>query len=80
MNTAAVDHKAVPLTLPSGWGLSRNENGSITVWDADGGAVVVSAVAYEDRRMPEEMLYALADAMLEARANSRTLGPEPEKA
>lgn len=73
-------NKDVPLTLPPGWVFSRNENGSITIWHPHGDGVVVGGVAYVDRKEPEEMLYALADAMLEARANSRNLGPNPETA
>ena len=59
MNPATVEHTPGLPNLPPGWHFSRNENGSITVWAPDGGAVVVGAVAYEDRRMPEEMLHAL---------------------
>ena len=61
MTPMAVEHKPGLPNLPPGWAFSRNENGSITVSNADGG-VVVEAEAASDRRMPEEMLHALAVA------------------
>ena len=61
MKTTTVEHKPGPPNLLPGWAFSRNENGSITVFN-DAGGVVVEAEAASDRRMPEEMLYALAVA------------------
>mgnify|MGYP003658940136 CR=1 FL=1 len=61
MKTTTVEHKPGPPNLPPGWAFSRNENGSITIWTDEGG-VVVEAVAASDRRMPEELLHALAVA------------------
>jgi hypothetical protein len=59
MKTTTVEHTPGAANLPPGWHVSRNENGSITVWNDAGGGVVVEAVAAADRRMPEEMLHAL---------------------
>jgi hypothetical protein len=62
MKTSTVEHKPGLPNLPPGWHFSRNKNGSIAVWNDAGGGVVVDAVATADRRMPEEMLHALAVA------------------
>lgn len=47
----------------AGWRFARTHDG-IDVHMPDGGAVYVESVALAERRMPEEVLYALAAALL----------------
>lgn len=58
--------EAVPSCAPAGWVMRYNDDRSITITNAQGMGVVVHRVTIGPREIPEEVLYALAAAMLAA--------------